>query len=280
MKKFIILSVIISAFFVTDMFAQMELVWENDSIARKPECIVYDESRDCLYVSNFNGNPKNGSNYNSDNVCCINLQGEVINSEMIPNLSAPTGMCINNDKLFVVERFGVVQFDLKSKTVDQRYFIKTMGFLNDVTVDNDGNIYVTESNDSTIYCIQNGKVDKWLLSKDIYRANGILFDNGRLIIGINSVNQLKSIDIKDKNISVIADMGEGIIDGIKKYKDGYFVSHYEGNLYYVDSEGTITELLNTRDKKISCADFEFIESKMLFAIPALKNSSVFLYKYK
>jgi hypothetical protein len=115
-------------------------------------------------------------------------------------------------------------------------------------------------------------------SKEISRPNGVLYDNGRLIIGVNSDNCLKAVTIEDKKVTNIARLGPGIIDGIKKCGDGYLVSLYMGNLYMVKPSGEITELINTRNERINIADFEYIPDKQLIVIPALQNNKLIGYK--
>jgi predicted alpha/beta superfamily hydrolase/sugar lactone lactonase YvrE len=276
MKKAIILLIVMIPL---KSHAQLNLIWENDSLANGPESIVYDDIRKCCYVSNFGRFPSDGMTYSEDYISSFSLEGKLLQRKMVSNITAPTGLCLHNDKLFIVERFGVVVFDLKQNKIEARYRIRTNNFLNDIAVDSKENIYVTASDTNILYRIKDARVEEWLRSDQISRANGITADGDKLIIGICGDSFLKSISIADKKISTLASLGEGIIDGIKKYGDDYFVSHYGGRLYLVKTNGEFTEILNTTGEKISCADFEFIESQGLFVIPALQNNKVFLYKY-
>jgi len=260
-------------------FSQMTTIWEIDSICKGPECVVYDKGRNCLYVSNFGKFPGDGSNYNEDYITKIGIDGKVLDKNFIQNLTSPTGMCIYQDRLYIVERFGVVVVSLSRRTVETRYRIRKGGFLNDVCIDSSGNIYVTDSDSAAVYRIKDGKVEQWFKTTDISNPNGITLDGDNLIIGVNSDNYLKSISILDKKITSIAEMGPGIIDGIKKHGNDYFVSLFSGCLYLVKKDGKITELLNTQSNKINCADFEYVEDIHLFVIPALTNNKVTGYKY-
>jgi hypothetical protein len=91
-----------------------------------------------------------------------------------------------------------------------------------------------------------------------------------------------SISIAEMKLNLIAVAGKGfgVIDGLKKYGNGYLISHYEGTILLIHHDGKITEVLDTSKKGIFCADFEFIEEKNLFVIPTLKNNRISLYKYK
>jgi sugar lactone lactonase YvrE len=194
-------------------------------------------------------------------------------------LTSPTGLYLFNDRLYIVERFGIVEYDLKLDKVNNRYLISHASLLNDVTVDPDSNIYVTDSYEKTIYQIKNGEVEKWMDTVAIVYPNGIEYDNGKLIVGVNSDNFLKSIDIKTKEIHNIAYLGEGLIDGIKKCDDGYLVSNYYGILFLVNQNGTVTQLMNTKDQNIPCADFEYIKDEKMVIVPTLWNNKLYAYRY-
>jgi sugar lactone lactonase YvrE len=188
--------------------------------------------------------------YGQHYISKVNLKGKIIKSDWIGNLTTPTGICIANDKLYIVERFGVVEYDLKADKVSNKFHIKTSKFLNDITVDSDGGIYVSESDTNTIYRIKDNSVEKWLDSEEVSRPNGILYDDGKLLVAVNSDNYLKAINISNKQVTKIAHLDPGILDGIKKCGDGYLVSDFMGNLHLVTPSGQVTELINTREAEI------------------------------
>ena len=258
--------------------AQPVKLWETGEIFKAPESVAYDGKRGILYISNCNGSLKDGLPYGEQCISKANIKGEIIKFDWIENLTKPTGICINDDKLYIVERFGVVVYDLKTDKVSDKFYIKTSIFLNDITVDSDGGIYVSESDTNLIYRIKDKSVEKWLDSEEISRPNGILFDNGKLIVGVNSDNFLKAVDVSSKQITKIAQLGPGIIDGIKKCGDGYLVSHFLGNLYLVKPSGQITELINTRDAEINIADFEYIADKDMVVVPAMRKNKLICYR--
>jgi sugar lactone lactonase YvrE len=252
-------------------------LWETDEIFKRPESVAYDGERGFLYISNL-GSLKNGMPYGDQSISKVDLKGNIIKFDWIGNLTRPTGICINGDKLYIVERFGVVVYDLKADKVSDKFYIKTSYFLNDVTVDSDGGIYVSESDTNVIYRIKGRNVEKWLDSEEISRPNGVLFDNGKLIIGVNSDNFLKAVDVSSRQITKIAELGPGTIDGIKKCGDEYLVSHFSGNLYLVKPSGQVTELINTRDAEINIADFEYIPDKDMIVVPAMRKNKIICYR--
>jgi sugar lactone lactonase YvrE len=279
MKKTIFIAAIGTLSLFSCSFGQLKLVFESDTVFNRPESVVFDKKNQCLYVSNFHEYIDLSMPYNEDYVSKVSLKGEIIEEKFVKNLSAPTGICLWNDQLYIVERFGVVKFDVNTEKVVTRFLIPNTDFLNDIAVDTSGDVYITDSGRNAIYRIHNSKVKKWLDTTSVSLSNGIIADGDKIIVCANADSSLKSITIKDKKVQTIARFHSGILDGLKKYGNDYFVSHYEGNLYQVHPNGEIIELLNTRNKKIKCADFEFIEELNLFVIPALRNKKIFEYKY-
>ena len=217
--------------------------------------------------------------YGDCSVSKVDKNGEIIDFNWIPNLTSPTGLYLFKDRLYIVERFGIVEYDLNQDKITSKYSIGHASLLNDVTVDKDSTIYVTDSYEKTIYRIKNGEVSKWMDTLAISYPNGIEYDEGKLIIGVNGDNCLKSVDIKTREIHTIAFLGEGLIDGIKKCRDGYLVSLYYGILLHVKHNGTVTQLMNTKEQNIPCADFEYIENEKMVIIPTLWNNKLYGYKY-
>jgi hypothetical protein len=259
--------------------AQLAEFWETDVNFKAPESVVLDNQRGFLYVSNLIRNIHDGVPYGDAFISKTDRNGVLIKADWITDLTAPTGICIFNDMLYIVERFGVVVYDLEQDEVSNKYLIQNTSFLNDVTVAPDTSIYVTDSGSKIIYKIKNGKVEKWLETDEISNLNGILYDDGQLIIGVGD-NYLKSVDINSKEIQKIANLGDGSIDGIQKCGDDYLVSHFQGNIYLVKKNGEVTELLNTREQKINIADFFYDENEGMIIVPALWNNKLIGYQYK
>ena len=106
---------------------------------------------------------------------------------------------------------------------------------------------------------------------EIRNPNGLHVYKNQLIVGNNSDNCLKSVNLIDKRIGIIVKLGPGIIDGVKSDKDGnYLVSHWQGKLYRVTQEGKITKLLDTTAPEINEADFE--NNNHLYTNPVNRKS--------
>lgn len=262
------------------VFAQPIKLWEAGEGYKMPESAVYDAKRNVIYVSNYTAGLKEGMAYGMHTVSKATLNGKIIKEDFVSGITTPTGICIFNDKLYIAERFGVVEFDLTTEKVSNKYYIKSVGFLNDITVAADSSIYVTVSDSNVIYKIKNGIVEQWLSDSRISRPNGILYDAGKLLVGVCSEGSLKSVDIATKEITLVAFLSKGVIDGITKCGTNYLVTNYEGSLYLVTPFGKVTEILNTRNEKIYQADIYYAKEKELILIPAIWNNKVIGYQYK
>ena len=99
------------------LLAQVVKLWETDPIFMGPESVAYDSAREVVYVSNYTGRVKEGTMYSSHFISKVRLDGTLVDLKWAGNVTTPTGICIFADKLYIVERFGVVEYDLKKDTI-------------------------------------------------------------------------------------------------------------------------------------------------------------------
>jgi sugar lactone lactonase YvrE len=254
--------------------------WETDRDFKIPESIAYDAKRNCLYVSNYDGyNPSN--NQGKQYISKVSLDGKVDNLKWAQGLNNPTGVSIYKDKLYAVERANLVEIDTDTGQIHNRYPVPQPGFLNDIAVDGSGLLYISDSRKHIIYRFSGGKIEEWIKGNDIRNPNGLHVYGKKLIVGNNGDNCLKAIDLDNKEISTIVNLGPGIIDGIKTDRDGnYIVSHWEGKVYRISPSGQVKKLLDMTVPEINCADLEFVGEKSLIVIPTFFVNKVMVYELK
>jgi sugar lactone lactonase YvrE len=280
MKHFVIPISLLICFTTFSIAAENpSFLFACDTLLKAPESAVYDANRNVIYVSNYTSSITEGGPYGEHSISKVSLDGEVLEADWIKGLSCPTGICILDDKLLIVERFGVVEYNLTKDEVSHSYYIKTTGFLNDITSDPEGNIYITVSDTNVLYRISKNRVEKWIVDNRINHSNGILYHNGKLLIAVIGDGSLKQIDPETKVITKLADLGKGTLDGIKTCEADYLVTIFEGRLLRISPQGNVKEILNTQGEGIFQADFEYIPSKELLIIPALWNNKLLFYKY-
>lgn len=252
----------------------LTLKWETDTVLTTCESVLYDSARDVLYVSNINGVPdgKDGNGFISK----VNLDGKVTELQWIKGLNAPKGMGMFKDRLYVADIDRVIEIDINKSKIARTYAVDGAKFLNDVTVDDNGRVYVSDTGAGNIILIENGKLSKWL--EGVNAPNGLLAEGGKLQMLTWGGQTLNTIDVATKQVTVNADSIENL-DGIEPLGDGsYVISSWNGLIQYVDPSWKSTSVLDTRADSVNSADIEYIQSKKLLFVPTFFKNSVRAYE--
>jgi sugar lactone lactonase YvrE len=264
------------------MFQDVEAIYEHPDITKQweirnkfryPESVVYDKKRDVLYVSNYT--------YERDGfISKVRMNGEIEKIDWVPGILQPSGICIHDDKLYVVGRYNLVEVDIETQTITNRFPFPEPVFANDVTCDESGTFYVTDGGMACVYKLEDGKFTVWLKGDWLNGVNGILAEKNKLCVGTSSDGSLRSIDINTKEINTLLTLGPTVtIDGLRSDgKGSLLISDYAGRLIRVSPEGKTELLLNTKSRQITLADFEYISEKNMVVIPTFTDNRVMMYK--
>ncbi len=258
-------------------------VWETPAEFNIPESVLYDPARDILYVSNFAavGRSAPGAGFLSR----VRLDGQIDNLRWVTDLDGPCGMAINGDRLFVAEgtRGNLAEIDLNTGAIVRRTNIAGATFLNDVAVDGEGYVYVSDTTRAAkskdIYRCKDGTCELWQHGREIHRANGLFVHNQSLLVGNSGDGFLKAVNLQSGAVDSVACLGAGIIDGIRVDNNGgYLVSHWEGQVYRVSPAGEVVQFLDTQNEGINVADFEFVKHENLLVVPTFLGNKVVAYR--
>ena len=294
MKKFTVSKIIISVLIFTlstlsNAAPELSKLWESKADFKLPESVVYDKENDILYVSNMQGDPftkdKNGF------ISKVDLDGNIIELKWIKGLNAPKGLAISKGKLFVGDVDQLVEIDIKSGKVSKKHNAAGASFLNDVTVDTKGNVYVSDTFTDTIFRLNTfGQLTTWLYSPKLEAPNGLHYEKGQLIVGSwghptdgfapSIVGHLKIIALKNKEIKSLGNgQPVGTLDGVESDGNGgYFVADWVGgNLLHIKADGNFKVL-----KKLSqgAADHEVIHEKKILIMPLMNDGKLVAFKIK
>lgn len=251
-------------------------VWASDNTLRTPESVVFDRERNVLYVSNINQSNKERKDGDGF-ISRLSPNGDVDQLYWVTGLNDPKGIALHNNILYVADIDEIVAIATQTGSILARHKVDKAQMLNDVTADNAGNVYVSDSQRGAIYLFRNGRVSHWLDTKR-ERPNGLLYDNNRLIVASFNSGLVRFLDIERKEFDNWTEKIPSA-DGITRVStDGYLVSNWNGEIYYVNNAGKNWKVLDTKNKKINAADIHYDEEQSLLYVPTFFDNRVVAYR--
>ncbi len=263
----------------TDTNCQVTKEWETESIFLAPESVVFDSIRNCLYVSNFNdegGFINKTDTLRNECISKLDMEGNVLEFRWIDDLHNPTGITIFDDKLYIVEREGLIIVNIENQEIEKRIPVTGASFLNDIAVNIDGTVYISDTFKSCVYRIKNEKSEVWYSDSLMNSSNGLLIENNHLFVGNRGEENLLSISLADTTTEIIANNLSDNIDGIKKLNDSFLLS-WNSELFILE-QGNKKLLYELDNKNDFLADFEFIKERKLIIIPQLMSNKVVAFR--
>ena len=256
-------------------YALTEL-WKTDTLLLTCESVLYDASREVLFVSCINGAPaeKNGKGY----IAMLDVNGNVKSLEWVSGLDGPKGMGIFGKQLFVADIDQLVVIDIEKAEVIERIPVGGATFLNDIAIDTDGTVYFTDSDTGWIWKYKEGKMELWI-TEGLERPNGLYVEESRVLLTSSGSSDLKVIDkATGEYKTVTTDIGHG--DGVEfTGKEGhYIVSSWAGEIFLVLPDNSRISLLKTSDQKINSADIGFNQEKQVVYVPTFFDNRVVAYQ--
>ncbi len=259
--------------------ASLGEAWRSEKEFLIPETVTYDPKRKVFYVSNYdiyNFSFTGGLQHISK----VSPEGEVIEARWVEGLSNPSGMAMWEDRLFVVERAGVVEIDPSGGGIVNRYPVPGARFLNDIAVDGKGRFYVSDSRGGVVFRLEGDVVEQWLQGGPVDQPNGLHVHGGKLIVADNGDGTIRAFDLETKGMRVIALIPGGVLDGIEEDDSGnLLVSHYDGRLFRISVDGTVEKLLDTSGPGMRCANFAHVPESKLLAVPTFEDNRIVLYRF-
>lgn len=252
---------------------KLEKLWETDSIIAIPESVLPDFRRNILYVSLIDG-----PGWEADGkggVGKLDVYGQKYDPLWITGLNAPKGLGTFEDRLYVADMSEVVVVTIGGNRIEKKIKIDSATGLNDITVDQNGIVYVSDSRKGRIWRIENDNPTLYLDS--VRGVNGLKSVGTDLLIGAGK-NFLKAD--KNKTITKIAELPQGI-DGIEPLGNGdYILTAWAGYIFYVYGDGRIETLLDTHLEKKNTADIGYDRDKNIVYVPTFNAKRVTAYRLK
>ncbi len=253
----------------------LEKLWLTEGL-KVPESVLYyhDEKSSYLLVSQIDGDAVGVDG--KGGIAKMTESGELLAPDWVTGLNAPKGMAVFEGKLYVADINEIVVINIKKAKVEKKIPVAGSLFLNDVAIDKQGVVFVSDTRTNKIYRIQGVAVDIYLDKVD--GANGLKFVGNNLAVGAGT--HLLLVDSNKTRLPLASGFGQPI-DGIESLgRDGFIVSCWAGLIYYVDINGHLDLLLDTQQTKINAADIGYDKETKTVYVPNFAKNSVTAYRLK
>ena len=258
---------------------------------KTPESALHDSQADVYLVSNINGVPS--AKDNNGFISRVFPDGKVAALKWIEGgqkgvtLNAPKGLAVHGDTLYVSDIDCVRRFNRTSGAAGGETCISGATFLNDVTVDSTGVVYVTDTGiridekgatptgtDAVYRLTANGKAAPVIKTTDLQRPNGIVpAPDGLIVVPFGSA-EIFHIDAKGAR-HVMGKLPAGQLDGLVRLADGtLLISSWEAKTVYRQSKGgTASPLLQN---VASPADIGYDASRKRLLVPVFTEDRLII----
>lgn len=248
----------------------LKLVWETPHVLKTPESVFYNAHTNQIYVSSING--KLTAHDGNGFITLLNTEGKILKLKWVQGLNGPKGMTMKGHYLYVSDINRLAKIDVRTHKIIHFFPAKDAVFLNDVQVGTDGIIYVTDSGRGAIYKLENGKLTLWMIGPLLKGANGLAWENGKLLVGVNG--HLLQINTVTKAVRKLAP-NQGGIDGLVPLGNNrYLVSNWAGRIQIISPGKEPVVLSNTTAQHINAADLGYIPKHKLVLIPTFYDNRV------
>jgi hypothetical protein len=249
----------------------LQKLWETDTIIAIPESVLPDPANHILYVSLIDGGPWDVDG--KGGVGRLSPDGKQYNGNWVTGLNAPKGMGRFGNRLYVADISNVVVIDIAKGTVIKKIPVPGESGLNDITVDNNGVVYVSDSKSGKVYRIE-GDVPTLIMDK-LDGANGLKASGKNLYILARK--QVLLAD-PEKNLKVICDLPNGG-DGVEEVGNGdLIVSEWVGNVFYVYADGRKVQILDRKPEKKNTADIWYEQKTKTLYVPGFFGKTITAYR--
>ena len=254
---------------------KLEKLWQTEPVLQVPESVLYDAERQVLYTSNIDGEEP-WADDGKGSIGKVALDGTVIDPEWVTGLNGPKGMGMKGNHLYVTDNDDVVTIDIEKGEIIDRYVVPNAGTINDLSVGDDGAIYITDSKLGNVHKLVDGALSTLVEGRE--GLNGVLHSQGELLfVDSGSLFLVGS----EGSIAEIASGMEGHTDGIERIdSDSWLVSCWAGTVYHVTRDGQVTLLLDGRPSETSAADLGYDPVNKIAYFPGFWKNFVAAYQLK
>jgi DNA-binding beta-propeller fold protein YncE len=256
-------------------------IWTVSSV-QTPESAYFDPATAHIFVSNVAGTPTEKDNQGW--ISRLTAEGKVIQEQWVKGLNAPKGMRAAGGTLWVTDIDRVIGIDTATAAIKHRISIKGAKFLNDIAIDSNGDVYVSDMLASRIHRIRNQKAEIFVQGPQWESPNGLMISEGVLWVaawGMNTkpdfssakLGNLYRIDLRTKQKTPVTAEPLGALDGLERDADGnLLVSDWKaGKVYSIGKDGMPRVVL---EGLTNPADIGYIPESRVLLVPQMGANRV------
>lgn len=216
-------------------------------------------------------------------------KGKLLDARWIAGMDAPTGIASVGNLVYVADRGGVHEIDVKQAKLLRTIAVPDAKFLNDVAAAPNGDLYVSDFEANRIYRLgSDRKPEVWLEGEQLQNPNGLIVDGAYLVIAtwgpmtdpktfaVKHPGTVLKAELKTKRLTPLG-KGQPIasFDGIVKVGKDYLATDWpNGRLLQISAAGDVREVLTGFHQ---LADLGYDPNNNTIALPVMSdNRLVFL----
>ena len=253
---------------------QLLKIWQTDSVIAVPESVLIDFTKKILYISEIG--PGNASELDfNGGVGRLGMDGKLIEPNWVKGLHSPKGLAKKGNELYVADLKELVVIDIKNAKITERYPVAGAGMLNDVTINDQGTIYFSDTRTGKIHQIANNQLSTFM--ENVPNVNGLKAIGEELYILGGKRFFKVNMDKKETDIATLPQGG----DGLEPIGNGDFlVTSWIGYIFYVNKTGEVETLLDSHEPRVNTADIAFDQKSKILYVPSFYNKTITAYQLK
>jgi hypothetical protein len=258
--------------------------WKVTEGIATPESVYLDEGSAFIFSSQIDGAPdvRDGNG----RIAQLTSDGRVVSANWLTGLNAPKGLRSYKGTLWIADIDELIGVDIPSAKITSRLKIPGAMFLNDVAVDDDGTVYVSDMMGNRIHAVRDGIVSVFAEGEQLEWPNGLVVDGNRLIVGgwgkpkpdfsTDVPGHLFALDLQTKQKTLITPQPLANIDGLESDgRGGYLISDFiAGTVLHVTADGEAREL---RRFMPGAADIGFVPARNILLVPHMNENTIASY---
>ena len=264
-------------------------LWTYSFFVKDPESTYFDPETQDLFISNIEGGGTDKDGKGRIMRWVLDPKPLRFEANWVEGLNAPKGMRAHDGILWVSDIDEVVGIEIATAKVVKRFSIAQAKFLNDIVVDADGRVYVSDTIGNAIYVIENDQVSVFVAGEEWEGPNGLLLNGNELIVAswgkdiqpdfsASAAGHLYGVHLQTKEKRLITSTRLGNLDGLEMLSDGdYLVSDWvAGKVYQVTESkaGNAPSVKLLVEGLKGPADIGLSADKKTLVVPAMGSSLI------